>query len=353
MGKKSEYHEQLKREKYNKFKELENVLPKYVHFYLDEMVIDYQINTIIAYTRDLITFFEYLQENNPLLKEKPISNIPVDALNKLTAQDITEYKSYLASNSGTHIHSNQASSIERKMAPLRGFFLDIYNKKMINNNPTINQSSHRRKRKKNREIIYLENDEVKKLLYTIQTSRVASDRQHKFCVKSQLRDTAILTLLLNTGIRVSECVCIDLSDLDLKNNSVKIVRKGGNEATIFFNDNTRIALYNYINYERKKYLPNGDEKALFLSSQKKRMAIRSIQVMIKKYAIESIPNKNISPHKMRSSYGTALYDQTGDIRLVADVLGHADVTTTARHYASMKEKHLQQAGKLDPYSLNQ
>lgn len=350
MGKRSEYQLKLKMQKHEKLNELKNQLPDYVHHYLDDMVIDYQINTLVAYARDLITFFEFIQERNPVYKNTKIKDIPLSLLESLTYQDITEYRNYLASNFGTHMHTNQSSSIERRMAPLRGFFADACNNKIISNNPTAIQNTHRKKRKEKKEIVYLENDEVSRLLYYIDNSMVASEKQQKFCLKTHLRDMAIMTLLLNTGIRVSECVGIDMNDLNFTDNSVKIVRKGGNESTIYFNENTKQALQKYIELERPKFVSENGEKALFLSSKHQRMAVRSIQAMVKKYSLEAIPNKNLSPHKMRSSYGTALYEQTGDIRLVADVLGHVDVTTTAKHYAAMKTKHMKQAGKIDPYA---
>lgn len=349
MAKKSDYQLELKRKKHEKLKELKEQLPEYTHHYLNDMIIDYQINTLVAYGRDLITFFEFIQENNPLYKDYSIKDIPLSALESMTYQDITEYRNYLASNYGKYVHSNQASSIERRMAPLRGFFADAFNNKVISNNPTAIQNTHRKKRKDRKEIVYLESDEVSKMLYTVDNSLVSSTKQQKFCQKTHLRDKAILTLLLNTGIRISECVGLDTSDVNFDENSIHIVRKGGFESTVYFNDNTHNALLDYIQNERPKYLPETNEKALFLSSKKQRMAIRSIQEMVKKFSKEAVPNKNISPHKMRSTYGTALYEQTGDIRLVADVLGHQDVTTTARHYASMKKKHMQKAGKIDPY----
>lgn len=350
MGKKSEYQTNLKKTREKKFKELRNALPNYTHNYLDEMFLDYQINTLIAYARDLITFFEFIQEKNPLYANCTLEDIPLSALENLTHQDITEYRYYLASNLGRHTHSNQSSSIERRMAPLRGFFADAVNNKLLSDNPTAIQNAHRKKRKEKKEIVYLENNEVERFMHCIENTMLSSEKQQKFCKKTKLRDVAIMTLLLNTGIRISECVGIDLDDIDFNDNSLKIVRKGGNESTIYFNDSAKQALQNYITNERKNYVSSEHEKALFLSSKKQRMAVRSIQAMVKKYSSVALPNKKVSPHKMRSSYGTALYEQTGDIRLVADVLGHADVTTTARHYAAMKEKHMKQAGKIEPFA---
>jgi site-specific recombinase XerD len=181
---------------------------------------------------------------------------------------------------------------------------------------------------------------------------VGSDRQQKILQNTRYRDYAILTLLLRTGIRVSECVGLDLSDINFKEMSMCVVRKGHKEHILYFDDVVEDALMDYIQFERPKYIESDKEKALFLSNRKKRLAVRSIQEMVDKYAKVAVSNKKISPHKMRSTYGTALYNKTGDIRLVADVLGHSDINTTAKHYAASEDAHRRMAAKIDPYSAD-
>ena len=87
----------------------------------------------------------------------------------------------------------------------------------------------------------------------------------------------------------------------------------------------------------------GHEEALFLSSQMKRMSVRTVENMVKKYTQTVTTSKNITPHKLRSTYGTALYQETGDIYLVADVLGHSDVNTTRKHYAALEDEQRRRA----------
>ena len=350
MGKSSDYNRDQRAQKLKKFQELKATLPSYVQPYLDGLMIDYQPNTMVAYTRDLITFFQYLQEMNPSYKDKELKDIPMSAIENMTSQDIIEYRNYLAFNDGINGHENQGSSIERRMAPLRGFFASAKDLGMIESNPTAYNFGRRRKKADKKEIVYLEKDEVRSLMHVVENSRVATEHQKAFAEKTQLRDTAILTLLLNTGIRVSECAGIDLDDLNFDNNSVRVVRKGGAEQTVYFGEKAAAALSDYIRVERPNYLPEDGEKALFLSIFKARMGVRAIENMVKKYSQNAVPNKHITPHKMRSTYGTALYDETADIRLVADVLGHEDVTTTARYYASLKEKHRQEAGQINLFS---
>ena len=154
---------------------------------------------------------------------------------------------------------------------------------------------------------------------------------------------AILTLLLGTGIRVSECVGIDINDIDFKNSGIKIRRKGGNETIIYFGEEVEEALLDYIE-ERKLIIPiTGDENALFLSLQKRRISVRAVENLVKKYSSLVTHLKKITPHKLRSTYGTALYKETGDIYLVADVLGHKDVNTTKKHYAAIEDERRKKA----------
>ena len=88
-----------------------------------------------------------------------------------------------------------------------------------------------------------------------------------------------------------------------------------------------------------------DERALFISMQNKRMGVRTIEKLVKKYSTVVTPLKKITPHKLRSTYGTALYQETGDIYLVADVLGHKDVNTTRKHYAQLEDHRRRMAAK--------
>jgi site-specific recombinase XerD len=170
-----------------------------------------------------------------------------------------------------------------------------------------------------------------------------SEKQLSQHQKQKTRDLAILTLMLGTGIRVSECIGLNIQDVDLKNDGIRITRKGGKEVTVYFGDEVEEALLNYL-AERKSILPaSGHEDALFLSNQKKRLCVRSVENLVGKYTKTVTPNKHITPHKLRSTYGTNLYRETGDIYLVADVLGHSDVNTTKKHYAALEDERRREA----------
>ena len=142
---------------------------------------------------------------------------------------------------------------------------------------------------------------------------------------------------MGTGIRISELVGLDNDSFDFSNNSFIVTRKGGNNAILYFSDEVRYALEEYIaEKSNDPKIPQG-ENAFFLSMQYKRINVRSVEILVKKYSSIVTPLKKITPHKLRSTYGTRLYNETGDIYVVADVLGHKDVNTTKKHYAAITE----------------
>ncbi len=196
-----------------------------------------------------------------------------------------------------------------------------------------------------KEIVRLDPDEVAILLDTVETGEKLTKKQMQYHEKNKLRDVALLTLLLGTGIRVSECVGIDLQDIDFKNNAVKIRRKGGYEAVVYFGDEVLTALTDYLEKRETMQPVEGHENALFLSMQNKRITVRAVENLVKKYALPVTNLKKITPHKLRSTYGTTLYRETNDIYLVADVLGHKDVNTTRKHYAALEEDKRRMAAK--------
>ena len=176
------------------------------------------------------------------------------------------------------------------------------------------------------------------LLDQVERGEKLTKSQLKYHKINKVRDIAILTLLLGTGIRVSECVGLNLNDVDLDNGALVVHRKGGYDATIYFGFEVETALRDYME-KREDMIPlTGHEDAFFISMQNKRMGVRSVENMVKKYTQNVTTLKKITPHKLRSTYGTSLYKETGDIYLVASVLGHSDVNTTRKHYAAISDE---------------
>jgi len=193
-------------------------------------------------------------------------------------------------------------------------------------------------------IIRLDVDEVARLLDGVESGEGLSDKQKQFHELTKSRDLAMLTLFLGTGIRISECVGLNCEDIDFRNMSIRITRKGGNQSVLYLSDEVAEALNEY-NEIRPTLKGADDSPAFFLSIQGKRISTRAVQNLVKKYSSIITPLKHITPHKLRSTYGTSLYQETGDIYLVADVLGHKDVNTTRRHYAAQAEENRRLAAK--------
>ena len=333
------YHDQVIVDNQIKLRELQKQLPKFCAEFFRGVEPTTSSRTRIAYCYDLIVFFNYIKSSNPEMANVPVVDYPIELLDKITATDIEEYLEYLryyVTEDGKE-HTNGERGIMRKLACLRTLYRYFYKKESINTNPASIVDMPKIHEK---EIVRLDADEVSVLLDQVELGDKLTKSQHD---KTKTRDVAILTLLLGTGMRVSECVGIDINDIDFKNSGIKIRRKGGNETVIYFGEEVENALLDYLE-ERKLIVPqDGYENALFLSLQKRRIGVRAVENLVKKYSSLVTNLKKITPHKLRSTYGTALYKETGDIYLVADVLGHKDVNTTKKHYAAIEDERRRKA----------
>lgn len=339
------YHDQVDMINAIKLRSLLENLPRFCKDFFRGIENTTSSRTRIAYAYDLGVFFEFLANNNPYFKNTPVSELKVDVLDNLTPLDIEEYLDYLnyyRSEEGKEF-VNRENSKKRKLASLRTFYNYFYKKQIIKTNPPSLVDIPKIHEK---EIIRLDPDEVALLLDEVENAEKLTRAQKRFHEKTKVRDLALMTLLLGTGIRVSECVGLDIDDVDFNNNGIKIRRKGGYEVVVYFGDEVRDALLAYME-ERKRMIPEeGHNNALFLSLQMKRMSVRSVENLVKKYASAVTKLKKITPHKLRSTYGTNLYRETGDIYLVADVLGHKDVNTTKKHYAAIEDSRRRSAANV-------
>ena len=338
------YHEQKYIDNTLRLREILKTLPPFARDYFRAAEPTTSARTRISYAYDIRVFFHFLMENNPVFKNYSIDQFTAQDLERLEPVDIEEYQEYLKVYTGGDNKqiTNTEKGLARKMSALRSFYGYFFKRQIISKNPTLLVDMPKLHDKA---IIRLDTDEVAMLLdYVDHGGDNLTGQRKAYYEKTKNRDLAILTLLLGTGIRVSECVGLDIQDVDFKNNGIKVTRKGGNEMVVYFGEEVENALKTYLYTTRKNTVPlPGHENALFLSTQKRRMGIQAVENMVKKYAREVTPNKKITPHKLRSTYGTALYKETGDIYLVADVLGHKDVNTTKKHYAAIDENRRRQA----------
>ncbi|HIU02895.1 MAG TPA: tyrosine-type recombinase/integrase [Candidatus Onthocola gallistercoris] len=337
------YQERSNMENQKKLRAVMGELPLFTGTFFRGIEPRTSVRTRLGYAYDLRIFFEFMRENNPCFAAYNMRDIPLSILDEIKALDIEEYLEYLKLyEKDGKTYTNTEKGLARKLASLKTFYNYFFRKELIFTNPPALVSAPKLHEKN---IIRLDVDEVARLLDHVESGEKLTKRQQTFHEKTKIRDLALLTLFLGTGIRVSECVGLDMTDVDLDNNGIRIIRKGGNEVVVYFSDEVHDALIPYLEERKNITAQPGHENALFLSLQKKRMTVRSIENLVKKYSRTVTTMKNITPHKLRSTYGTSLYRETGDIYLVADVLGHKDVNTTKKHYAALEDSRRRMAAK--------
>lgn len=337
------YHDEQNNLNTLRMREVEATLPSFCKQFFRGITEYTSSRTRLAYAYDLRVFFEFLHSQNSCCSGMKITDFPLSILDQITREDIEEYLDYITYyvKDGKE-YSNNERGKKRKLSALKSFYNYYFRSELIKTNPAALVPIPKQHDK---QIIRLDVDEVAILLDQVEDGEKLTKSQLKYHNKTKLRDVALLTLLLGTGIRVSECVGLDINDVDFKNNGIKIRRKGGYEAVVYFGDEVADALHDYLEKRHHEIPLEGHENALFLSMQNRRITVRAVENLVKKYTANVTTLKKITPHKLRSTYGTALYQETGDIYLVADVLGHKDVNTTRKHYAAIEDSNRRKAAK--------
>jgi len=330
------YHDRVNNRNILKLREMLRELPTFVAGFFRGLGDQTSSRTRLGYAYDLKIFFGFLSEE--IFDGAPIPDIKTGDMANVQSEHLEEFMEYLTyyipRGEADAPVTNEAKGKSRKLAAVRGLFKHLYMKKAIPANPAELVAFPKLTEKS---ITTLEVDEIAKLLDQVDSGEKLSPQQKIYHERTKIRDAAIITLLLGTGMRVSECVGLDLTDIDFETRGLRVIRKGGDEMILYFGDEVEDALLAYIYIREETAAMEGHENALFLSIQNRRITDRAIQNMVKKYSSLITSLKNISPHKLRATFGTQLYSESGDIYLVANVLGHADVNTTRKHYAKMDD----------------
>ncbi|MEA4999094.1 MAG: tyrosine-type recombinase/integrase [Candidatus Limiplasma sp.] len=343
------YREQLDQQRLQTIRDMLLTLPRSCADFIRSLQATTSMLTRLAYTIDLTTFFTFVMHEIPGIAASNATEITDADIAALKPRDIEIYAEYLSlyfkqdSEDAALQHElrNQTYGIMRKLSSLRSFFNYLFRTQRI---PANIVSLVPLPKLHDKPILLLEREEMHRLLQTIETGAQLTPQQAAFHKITQVRDMAITMLFLGTGVRVSECVGINLEDIDWKVNALLVTRKGGNQVILYFPKEVADALKAYLTQRESMKAAQGHEHAFFLSLQRKRITQRAVELMIKKYAMLVVPLKRrMSPHKLRSTYATNLYEATQDIYLVAETLGHADVNTTRKHYASMSAARMRQA----------
>ncbi len=341
MAKTSYYTERNIRD-LDKIAELLNDLPPFCEDYFLGIETRTSSQTRLKYAYDLRIFFDYICKRR--MRGKTVDTFTLEDLERLQHNDIEAFLGYLSNYTyGEKRLTCDERAKARKLSAVRAIFKYFFSRGLIS---VDNAAKVPTPKQHDREIIRLDADEVSELLTVTENGTGLSRHAAHYHAKTAVRDRAIITLFLGTGIRISELVGLDNDSFNFADNSFVVTRKGGNRAILYFSDEVRYALQEYIaekNNDPK--IPEG-ETAFFLSMQYKRINVRSVEVLVKKYSKIITPLKKITPHKLRSTYGTRLYNETQDIYIVADVLGHRDVNTTKKHYAAVTEENRRRAAQV-------
>ncbi len=280
---------------------------------------NYSKHTVKAYITDIGEFCRLIKEKK-LIDDKEGR---ID-LEKLDETPVRAYISWLYTR-------NSRTSISRKLASVRTFFEFLIRKGAVKNNlAKLVPTPHGEKRLPT----FLTVDEVVKLL-DIEGSGGALT----------LRDIAILELLYSSGLRVSELVGINLNDLDLDNLTVKVLGKGNKERIVPVGSKAAQALREYL-HARLGMNPAAEH--LFVNSRGGRLNVRSVDRIIKKYAVLAGIPKNVSPHVLRHTFATHLLGGGADLRAIQEMLGHKSLSTTQRYTHTSIEKLMEIYDKTHP-----
>lgn len=332
---KDNYYIKRNIEDLDKIAELLEDLPPFCEDYFLGIEARTSSQTRLKYAYDLRIFFDFLCKRK--YKNYAVQDLTLEHLESVVHNDVELFLSYLS-----HYRFREKSlscderAKARKLSAVRAMFKYFFSKGMISVDNSAKVATPKLHEK---EILRLESDEVSHLIGVTESGSGLSRHAANYHAKTAVRDTAIISLFLGTGIRISELVGLDNDSFNFSDNSFVVVRKGGNHAILYFSDEVKYALQEYIREKAEDHRIPEKENAFFLSMQYKRINVRTVEILVKKYSQIVSPLKKITPHKLRSTYGTRLYNETGDIYIVADVLGHRDVNTTKRHYAAITEEN--------------
>ena len=347
------YQEQLNAQRTEKVRDMLKPLPIACSDFIRSITMTTSPLTRMAYTIDLGVFFDYVMKELPYFASKSLLELKDEDLNHIAARDIHGYADYLTlyykddfsgdEFGGQRMLKNNERGVMRKLSTLRSFFDYLYRAERVSGNVASLISLPKLHEKP---ILHLQSEEVTRLLNAAFSGENLSQGQKRYHRFTQLRDYAMLMLFLGTGIRVSECVGLNLEDIDFESNALLVTRKGGNQVILYFPSEVADALRAYLEQRQEVKAQKSHENALFFSLQNRRITQRAVQQMVKKYSLLAVPlKKKMSPHKLRSTYATQLYHETEDIYLVAEALGHSDVNTTRKHYAAMSDRRRREAAQ--------
>lgn len=297
--------------------------------------------TVDEYYLDLRNFFRYIKivknkvPSESDFNEINISDVDLDLARSVTLTDVYSYMNYLSRDRAQHPNSTQtdfglkASSRARKVAAIRSFYKYLTNKaKLLSKNPIQDLDSPRMKKALPR---YLDIDESIQLLESIDGD-------------FQERDRCIITLFLNCGLRISELIGLNLTDI--RGDQLRVLGKGNKERILYLNDACIQSIQDYLAVRDSQRAI--DKNALFLSRRRTRISKAAVEKLVKKHLLNAgLDSTQYSPHKLRHTAATLMLQNGVDVRTLQEVLGHDNLNTT-QIYTHVDNENLRLAAKANP-----
>ncbi|MBR2779626.1 MAG: tyrosine-type recombinase/integrase [Firmicutes bacterium] len=293
----------------------------------------------LAYLTDIRFFCRYLTEQTDLTAAEDPGQITLDEFSALAGSDVNDFLDYCRNYSveredSIQIFSDSNRTLARKKSSLSVMFKYLYREGMIPENIAERFNPIRVQNASEREIKALQDDEVMIMLDAVSTGANLTPKEKQFWEKTKKRDKAILVLFLTYGLRLSELEQLNLSSFNFQRGEFKIYRKRNKESIMPLNNRTVLkALKEYIQEERPRgdRIQEGNEDALFLSLQGRRMTGRQIRTLVKKYTsigMSTSRDAGYSPHKLRATAATSLIGRGNSIFDVQELMDHEHVSTT-------------------------
>ena len=325
--------------------QIQSELPSFMRGFFAYMRQSLLTMSRLAYLRDIRFFCQYLIEQTDLTQAKEIGQIRACEFDAVRGSDVNRFIDYcrrykvINSDGQTVVYENNNKTLARKKSSLSVLFRYLYREEIISKNITDQFDPIRIPRASDREIKALQDDEVMIMLDAVTTGEHLTPKERQYWEKTKKRDKAILVLFLTYGLRLSELQQLNVSSFNFQRGEFTIYRKHGKESTMPLNNRTVLkALHEYIDGERagEEKIRPGDEDALFLSLQGRRMTERQIRELVKKYTsigMSTSRSAGYSPHKLRATAATSLIGRGNSIFDVQKLLDHENVTTTQLYAA--------------------
>ncbi len=292
-------------------------------------------HTVDEYCMDLRTFFRFIKRDRGLagdennLEAISVNDVDLDLIRSITTLDIFEFMNFVADS-----RNNMSSTRQRKSSSLKSFFKYLtVHEKLLMENPTENLTPPKKKKSLPH---FLSLEQSIELLNAVE----GSDKERDYC---------ILVLFLNCGMRLSELVGINISDVLHNNSTIRILGKGNKERIVYLNQACLDAIESYLKVRPKDGVK--DRNALFLSNRKTRISPKTVQFIVKKYLDKiGLSGPGYSVHKLRHTAATLMYRHGHvDIRVLQDILGHENLGTT-EIYTHTSSTQMEDAANANPLS---